>query len=121
MTDFKNIEEKFHEYLKEMQDENTYRIDEIRITEDLLERQEAFYIPFGWMSYFLVIEDGKPAVYANACSRMDLDTIAFIYEDHYDEYDVWAGDHREMSRKFISRSNNVKGFGDLKFISDIKR
>ena len=70
MVDLKKVEEKFHEYLKARLDEKIYRIDEIRITEDLLEKEEAFYIPFGWISYFLVIEDGKPAVYANACSRM---------------------------------------------------
>ena len=59
MHDLKKVEEKFHEYLKTRLNEKTYRIDEIKITEELLEKQEAFYIPFGWISYFLVIEDGK--------------------------------------------------------------
>ena len=55
MHDLKKVEEKFHEYLKTRLNEKTYRIDEIKITEELLEKQEAFYIPFGWISYFLVI------------------------------------------------------------------
>ena len=72
MQDLKKVEEKFHEYLKERLDEKIYLIDELKITEELLEKEEAFYIPFGWISYFLAIEDGKPLVCANACSRMDL-------------------------------------------------
>lgn len=34
----KKVEEKFHEYLKSRLDEEVYRIDEIKITEDLLEQ-----------------------------------------------------------------------------------
>ena len=75
MYDLKKVEEKFHEYLKARLDEKVYRIDEIRITEELLEKEEAFYMPFGWISYFLVIEDEKPVVYANACSRMLLHSL----------------------------------------------
>ena len=94
MYDLQKVEEKFHEYLKERLNEEIYRIDEIKITEDLLVQQDAFYIPFGRISYFLVIEDEKPVVYAHASSRMDLDVVAFIDEDGYEDYYVWAGDHR---------------------------
>lgn len=124
MVDLKKVEDKFHEYLKSRLDENIYRIDEIRITEDLLEKEAAFYIPFGWISYFLVIEDGKPTVYANACSRMDLDTVAFIDEDGYEDYDVWGGYNPEMGRKYSIHARNIKKFNyekDLKFISDVER
>ena len=123
MYDLKKVEEKFHEYLKARLDEKVYRIDEIRITEELLEKEEAFYMPFGWISYFLVIEDEKPVVYANACSRMDLDVVAFIDEDGYEDYYVWAGDHPEMSGRYGAKASNVKRFDydDLKFISDVKR
>ena len=124
MVDLKKVEEKFYEYLKARLDEKIYRIDEIRITEDLLEKEEAFYIPFGWISYFLVIENGKPAVYANACSRMDLDVIAFIDEDGFEDYYVWAGEHPEMSKKYGIHARNVERFNyekDLKFISDVER
>ena len=123
MYDLKKVEEKFHEYLKSRLNEEIYRIDEIEITEELLEQQKAFYIPFGWISYFLVIEDEKPVVYANACSRMDLDTIAFIDENSYEDYDVWAGDNPEISKKYGSHVRFVKKFNhdDLKFISDVKR
>jgi hypothetical protein len=123
MHDLKKVEEKFHEYLKTRLNEKTYRIDEIKITEELLEKQEAFYIPFGWISYFLVIEDGKPEVYANACSRMDLDMIAIIDENGYEDYDVWGGDHPDITRKYRSHAGKVKRFNydNLKFISDIKK
>ena len=74
MHHLKKVEDKFHEYLKSRINEKVYCIEEIKITEDLLVNEEAFYISFGWISYFLVIED------ANACSRMDLDIVAFIDE-----------------------------------------
>jgi hypothetical protein len=50
MYDLTKVEEKFHEYLKSRLKEEIYSIDEIKITEELLEQQEAFYIPFGWVS-----------------------------------------------------------------------
>ena len=124
MHDLKKVEEKFHEYLKERLNENNYRIDEIKITEKLLKKEEAFYIPFGWISYFLVIEDGKAVVYANACSRMDLDIIAIIDENGYEDYDVWAGDHPDIIKKYRTHYQKVKRFNyekDLKFISDVKK
>lgn len=123
MHDFKKVEEKFHEYLKSRLNEEVYRIDEIKITEELLERQEAFYIPFGWVSYFLVIEDERPVVYANACSRMDLDIIAIIEEDGFEDYDLWAEDKPEMSKRYRTHAGKVKRFDydELKFISDVER
>lgn len=123
MYDLTKVEEKFHEYLKARLNEEIYRIDEIKITEELLEQQEAFYIPFGWISYFLAIEDEKPVVFANACSRMDLDVIAFIDENGYEDYDVWAGEHPDMSKRYGTHARKVKRFNydDLKFISDVKR
>ena len=124
MDDLKKVEKKFHEYLKARLDEKIYRIDEIRVTKDLLEKEAAFYIPFGWISYFLVIEDGKPAVYAHACSRMDLDTVAFIDEDGFEDHDVWGNYNPDMAKKYSIHARNVKRFNykeDLKFISDVER
>ena len=123
MYDLKKVEEKFHEYLKSKLNEEIYRIDEIEITEELLEQQKAFYIPFGWISYFLVMEDEKPVVYANACSRMDLDVGAFIDENGYEDDYVWAGDYPDMSKRYSVHASKVKRFNhdDLKFISDVKR
>ena len=89
-----------------------------------MEKEEAFYIPFGWISYFLVIEDEKPVVYANACSRMDLNIVAFIDENGYEDYDIWAGDHPDMRDKFNIHAGKVKRFNyekDLKFISDAEK
>ena len=124
MYDLEKLEEKFHEYLKARLNEEIYRIDEIKITEDLFEKEEAFYISFGWVSYFLAIEDGKPIVCANACSRMDLDVVAFIDENGYEDYDVWDGDPEGMYGRFHDHAEKVKRFDydeDLKFISDVGR
>lgn len=57
MHDFRKVEEKFHEYLKSRLNDEVYRIGEIKITEDLLVQEKAFYISFGRISYLLVIED----------------------------------------------------------------
>ena len=121
--DLKKVEEKFHEYLKDRLNEKIYRIDEIKITEELLEKESAFYIPFGWISYFLVIEDEKPVVYANACSRMDLDVVAFIDENGYEDYDLWVEDNPDIYKKYDIHAKKVKKFNydDLKFISDVER
>ena len=123
MYDLKKVEEKFHEYLKSRLNDEVYRIDEIKITEDLLKQEKAFYIWFGSLSYFLVIEDEKPVVYANACSRMDLDVIAFIDENGYKEYDVWEADHSEIFERYSAHERKVKKFDydDLQFISDVER
>lgn len=89
-----------------------------------MKKEEAFYIPFGRISYFLVIEDEKPTVYANACSKMDLDTVAFIDENGYEDYDVWADENPEIFEKYRKHHENVKRFNyekDLKFISDVER
>ena len=123
MHDLKRLEEKFHEYLRARLDENYFRIDEIKLTEDLFGQQEAFYMPFGWISYFLAMEDGRPVVYANACSRMDLDVVAFIDEDGFEDYDVWDSDPGGMGARYASQARKVKRFNydDLKFISDVER
>lgn len=123
MYDLKKVEEKFHEYLKTGLDEEKFRIHEIEITEGLLKKQDAFYIPFGFVSYFLVIEDEKPVVYANVSSRMDLNLIVFVDEDGYEEYDVWMGGHKDVTERYSCHLRNVKPFDykKLRFISDVKR
>ena len=78
MYDLEKLEKRFYEFIKIDKYPDK---DEIRITEDLLKRQEALYIPFGEMRYFLVIEDEKPVIYVHGFSRMDVDSICFIDED----------------------------------------
>lgn len=105
MYDLKKLEKKFHEFIHV--DEYPDR-EEIRITEDLLERQEALYIPFGEMRYFLVIEDEKPVLYVHAISRMDLNSICFIDEDGYRCYDIFMGENKEMYDKYRRGRRGVK-------------
>jgi len=108
MYDLKKLEEKFHEFLKEGINEKEFNINGIKITEELLEQRESFLIHFGYISYFLVIEDEKPVVYANVSTRMDTDLICFIDEEGYECYDVFEGDHEDISEKYYSKSKNIK-------------
>ena len=41
----------------------------------------------------------------------------------YGDYDVWGGDHPEMSERYRVHAHGVKKFNydDLQFISDVKR
>ena len=55
---------------------------------------------------------------------MDLDVVAFIDENGYEDYYVWAGEHPDMDKKYHSQAGKVKRFNykeDLKFISDVER
>ena len=124
MYDLKKVEEKFHEYLKLRLTREKYNFEELKITEELLEQQEAFYMPFGHISYFLVIEDDEtPVLYVHASSRMDLSLIVFIDKNGYKEYDVWMDDHPDISKRYRSHFKHVKRFDydDLKFICDVER
>ena len=88
----------------------------------IIEKGRAFYISFGWISYFLVIEDEKPVLYANACSRIDLDVDAFIDENGFEKHSLWDGENPEISKKYDKHAGKVKRFNykkDLKFISDV--
>lgn len=123
MHDLKKVEAKFHEYLRVNLSEE-YRINEIKITEGLLKQQEAFYIPYGWVSYFLVIEDEKPVIYVNACTRMDIDIICFVDENGYEDYDLWDVDlDEEIVNRYYTHAKNVKkcDYSDLKYIGNVKR
>ena len=121
MHDLKKLEKKFHEFLKSGLNEKDYDFDEIEITEKLLEEKEAFFIPFGYLTYFLVIEDEKPVVYVNAATRMDTDTICFVDEDSYECYDVFLGNNREISEKYYSHSKKVKKFKDIECLYKFKK
>lgn len=125
MYDLKKVEENFHKYLRTGLDEKEFRINEIKITEELLEQQKAFYIPFGHISYFLVIEDDKPVLYVHVSSRMDLSLIVFVDENGYDVYNVWytVEGNEEIYKKYVEQADKFErfDFDDLIFINDIER
>ena len=124
MYDLNKVEKKFHEYLRTVLDEKEFRINEIKITEDLLYEQSAFYIPFGHVSYFLVIEDEKLVLYANVSSRMDLDLIVIVDENEYEVYDVWEpADHEDIWKKYMDYLKKFERFDyeNLIFINDIEK
>lgn len=123
MYDLEKLEKKFHEYLKRVINENQYRIDEIKITEKLFEKKAVVFMSFGQFSYFLVIDDGKPVIYLHAISRMDLDMVAFIDENGYEEYDIWFSENPDMRKKYNDQSGKLRGIDEetSKTLSEFSR
>jgi len=93
-----------------------YNIDYVKLTEKLFAESEAIYIAFGFLEYFLVIEDKKPVLYVRASTRMDLDMVAFIDEDGIEQYDIFD-DNKDMCERYYGNFKKVKRFKDLKFIN----
>ena len=114
MYDLKKLEEKFREFYEEGWEWRFYERNEIEITEALIEQQEAIYIPMGFLSYFLVIEDEKPVLYVAMATRFDTGGICLIDEDGYECYDVNSEDHKEIGEKYRSHLQKVKKFKGLK-------
>ena len=103
MHDLKKLEENFHNFLNmDNCDE-----DELRITEELFETGRRAYIPFGWMTHFLTIEDGKPVIYAHAVSRMDTDSICIITEDGHKCYDIYDGANADMKKRYLEHRGKL--------------
>lgn len=111
--DLKKVEDKFYEFLEKLFPDNPYERDEIKLTEELLEQENALYIPFGFISYFLVIDEEKPILYVNIATRMGINSIGFIDENGDEGYDISDGDHKDIMEKFANHSD-VKKFKDLK-------
>ncbi|MBR4447200.1 hypothetical protein [Methanobrevibacter sp.] len=94
ISDLKKIEENFHILINDFylsQDcigDYDYRFP--KITEDLFVREDFNRVPgmYGGFFYFLNLESGKPILYANASSRMDLDELIIIDEICY----TWVDD-----------------------------
>lgn len=110
----KKIEDNLYELLHKLFFQVYYERDEIKITEELFKQQEALYVPFGFLSYFLVLEDEKPVLYVNVATRMDIDSIGFVDENGDIGYDVFFGDHIDIVEKYNAQLQNVKRFKDLK-------
>ena len=47
---------------------------------------------------------------------MDTDSICFVDEDGYKCYDVFFGDHKDISEKYYSQLRKVKRYSDIKDI-----
>lgn len=110
----KKIENNLYELLNKLFHQNYYERDEIKITEELFEQQEAVHVPFGFLSYFLVMEDKKPVLYVHVATRMDIDSIGFVDENGDEGYDVFFGDHKDIVEKYNAQSQKVKKFKELK-------
>ena len=113
MNELKKIEKQFLKFLKPDRKQDKY-IREIEITEELFTYEEAAYIPFRWISYFLAMEDGKPVLYANAVSRMDLNSIYIFDENGHKSYDIFFGDNMDIQKKYQNHRRKVKPFEKMR-------
>lgn len=110
----KKIEDNLYELLNKLFHQNHYERDEIKITEKLFKKQEALHVPFGFLSYFLVMEGEKPVLYVRVATRMDIDSIGFVDENGDEGYDVYFEDHRDVVEKYNRHLQNVEKFKGLK-------
>ena len=113
MKELKKIEKQFFKFLKPDPEHEKY-MTEIEITEKLFHQEEAVYIPFGWISYFLAMEGGKPVLYAQAVSRMDLNSIYIFDENGYESYDIFFGDHKDIQEKYRNQRRKVKPYRKMR-------
>lgn len=106
--DLKRIEENFRILVKDFflneKCIGDYDYHFPKITEDLYIQEEFNRVPgmFGGFFYFLKLEDGKPVLYAEASSRMDLEELYIIDETCY----RWIKDgiyYEEKSKTNIKR------------------
>lgn len=111
---FKKIEDNLYELLHKLFHQVYYERNEIIITEELFNHQEALHVPFGFLSYFLVMEGEKPVLYVRVATRMDIDSIGFVDENGDEGYDVYFGDHRDIVDKYNRHLQNVEKFKGLK-------
>lgn len=104
MYDLKKIEEKFHEFLGS-DCEGFYKLEDLKITENLFSKGETIFVPFGIMRYRLKVENGEAVLQVRVMTRMDVDEVCFIYEDeirHCDLFDVY-GDEKRRKIERIKR------------------
>ena len=88
MYDLKKIEENFHKLICEFIFKNPLEREGYqfpKLTEELLTHEDFTRVPgmYGGFFYYLKIENGKPVLYANASSRMDLDELYIVDEESY--------------------------------------
>ena len=113
MKELKKIEKQFFKFLKPDPEHEKY-MTEIEITEKLFLQEEAVYIPFRWINYFLAMEDGKQVLYAQAVSRMDLNSIYIFDENGYESYDIFFGDHKDIQEKYRNQRRKVKPYRKMR-------
>lgn len=122
MHDLRNIQKTFDElFLNRFNEEiflrNDIGKDEKLIREELFEIKEIINIPFGFLQYFLALEDGKPILYAELNSRMGTENLYIIKGDSYLCYDIFNGYPPEIKDKYFAHIKNIKKTKDrLKII-----
>ena len=74
MYDLKRIEEKFHEFLGS-DCEGFYRLEDLKVTEELFGKGESIHVPFGDMRYRLKVEYGEAVLEVRLMTRMNVDAV----------------------------------------------
>lgn len=98
MYDLKKIEKKFHEFLGS-DCKGFYKLEDLKITEDLFDKGETLFVPFGMMSYRLEVENGEAVLRVRLMTRMDTDAVCLIYEDEIRRCDLFDVYGNERKRK----------------------
>ena len=108
MYDLKRIEEKFHEFLGS-DCEGFYRLEDLKVTEELFRRGESIHVPFGMMKYRLKAENGEAVLEVRVMTRMDVDAVCFIYEDEIRRCNLFGVHGDERRRKIESLRRKPEG------------
>jgi len=113
MHDLTNIRKSFDELvLSRLSDKALKRncIDENEelISEELLNKKEMIEVPFGFIMYFLAIEDEKPVLYVEMASRMGSDDLYVIDNDSCKSYDIYEGYPNEIKDKYLKHLESIK-------------
>ena len=92
---------------------NIAKVDEL-IREDLINRKEMIELPFGFITYFLVLENEKPVLYLEKVSRMGIDELYVIDESSCDKYDIYEGVPPEIKDRYLKSSQRIAKEGYVK-------
>ena len=107
MPDLKRIDEKFNEEIISIFDEEVLDRDKVPpITDELFNRMARIEVPFGDLTYFLNLEDGKPVLYVQAWSAM-ADEIRYWIIDEDSCRLVNADDFLEINEKWFSLAKKI--------------
>ena len=105
--DLKRIDEKFNEEIISIFDEKVFDMENLPpITDELFNRMARIEVPFGDLTYFLNLEDGKPVLYVQSWSAM-ADEIRYWIIDEDSCRLVNADDFLEINEKWFSLAKKI--------------
>ena len=64
-------------------------------------------IPFGFIAYFLALEDEKPVLFVEIATRMDSDDIIIIDDNGYVSYDIYDAYPEEIKDRYFGHLKKI--------------